>query len=142
MGAPAWAADARFATAAGRVAHRADLDRLLGAWTATLADREVMARLQAAGVPAGKLMYVRDITADPHLAARGYARPLDQPGVGPMWVEGPGFRASTLADPVTGPAPFLGEHSRPVLREHLGLTDAEVDALVAAGVVVEAPPPP
>src|SRR5690606_20053002 len=36
MGDPAWAADPRFATGAGRMAHKADLDRLIGGWTSDL----------------------------------------------------------------------------------------------------------
>ncbi len=55
-----------------------------------------------------------------------------------MLLEGPGFHGSTMADAITTPAPFLGEHSRRILVERLGMADAAVDALVAAGVVVEA----
>jgi len=137
MGAPAWSRDERFASNAGRVTHRDELDHLVGTWTAPLTERDVMERLQRMGVPAGLMMYVSDIPSDPHLAARGYPRPLEQPGVGPMLVEGPGFRSSTMGDGVTGPAPFLGEHSRRVLVEHLGFDDAAIDELLAAGVVVE-----
>jgi crotonobetainyl-CoA:carnitine CoA-transferase CaiB-like acyl-CoA transferase len=137
IGEPVWARDERWATNAGRLAHRAELDELLSAWTAGLTDRDVMERLQRTGVPAGLMMYVSDIPADPHLAARGYPRPLDQPAVGPMLVEGPGFRGSTMGDVVTTPAPFLGEHSRCVLVERLGFDDAAVDELVAAAIVVE-----
>jgi crotonobetainyl-CoA:carnitine CoA-transferase CaiB-like acyl-CoA transferase len=142
MGDPPWTADARFASNAGRVAHRAELDAHLSAWTSPQTDRDVMERLWHHGVPAGQMMHASDIPDDPHLVARGYPRPLEQPGVGPMLVEGPGFHASTMADVITAPAPFLGEHSRRILVERLGFDDAEVDALIAAGVVVEPTPPP
>ena len=96
-----------------------------------------MERLQRVGVPAGVMMHASDIPHDPHLVARGYPRPLDQPGVGPMLVEGPGFHGSTITDAIIRPAPSLGEHSRMLLVERLGMDDAAVDELVEAGVVVE-----
>jgi hypothetical protein len=55
-----------------------------------------------------------------------------------MIFEGPGFHGSTIVDAITTPAPLMGEHSRQVLVEHLGLDDATVDRLVATGVVMEA----
>jgi crotonobetainyl-CoA:carnitine CoA-transferase CaiB-like acyl-CoA transferase len=137
MGEPERSRDPRFATNAGRLAHREELDRRLADWTATITDRAVMERLQQFGVPAGFMMYIRDIPDDPHFAARGYPRHLDQPGVGPVILEGPGFHGSTITDAITTPAPFLGQHSRRILVERLGLDDATVDELVRTGVVVE-----
>jgi len=51
MGAPAWAREPRFATAAGRVAHQDDLDAQLAAWTRESGAYLLMAQLQEAGVP-------------------------------------------------------------------------------------------
>ena len=52
-------------------------------------------------------------------------------------MEGPAFRASELPAPIQFAAPMLGQHSRAVCRDWLGLADAELDALFADGVLEE-----
>lgn len=119
----------------------ATLSAALTQWAANRSDREVAEVLQSAGVRAAPMMYPTDEIDDPHLRARGYAVPLEQPGLGPMVVEGPGFRAPDLGAPVDGPAPRLGEHTRALAAELLGLPPSTIDQLVAAGTLVEADPP-
>ena len=82
-------------------------------------------------------MYVGDIPDDPHLVERGYVLEIDQPGVGPMLLEGPGFHSPALVGPITTPAPKLGEHTRQILVDILGLPDAEIAGLFASGVLQE-----
>ncbi|MFQ5699107.1 MAG: CaiB/BaiF CoA transferase family protein [Myxococcota bacterium] len=137
---PAWALDSRFDTAAGRHAHADELDGKLSEWTAEHSPQQVRDLLQQAGVPAGDVQHVAHQLADPQLAARGYARVVDQPGVGTMLMEGPAFRGTGLPDPRIDPAPLLGEHTREIARERLGLSDPEIDALIGAGVLQEPEP--
>jgi crotonobetainyl-CoA:carnitine CoA-transferase CaiB-like acyl-CoA transferase len=85
------------------------------------------------------MMYISDQPKDPHLAERGYVIELDQPGLGPVLLEGPGFHATRLAKPDTRPAPLFAEHSREICKEILGCSEADVDALVGRGVLFEAP---
>ena len=141
LGDPEWARRPELDTADGRQAARAELDEHLAAWTAGRSDREVMALLQAEGVPAGFMAYPADQVDDEHYRARGYAQEVDQPGVGSMVMEGPAFTATDMDDPVGLPAPGLGEHTREICREALGMDDAEIDALVAAGALEEQDPP-
>ncbi len=110
----------------------------LETWAASRSDRAAAAELQAAGVPAAPMVYPTDELDDPHLAARGYLVPLDQPGLGHLVTEGPGYRAPAMGPPTSGPAPRLGADTRSVASGILGLADAEIDRLVAAGVLVEA----
>ncbi|MFN7174350.1 MAG: CaiB/BaiF CoA transferase family protein, partial [Thermaurantiacus tibetensis] len=70
MGAPELARDPRYATHAARGANQAELDARIAAWTGGLAVAEALARLEAAGVPAGRLYRVPDMLEDPHFAAR------------------------------------------------------------------------
>ncbi len=132
-----WGEDPRLATAAGRVHHRQWLDAELEAVTARWEDRTLMAHLQAFGVPAGAMAYASDLAADPQLAARGFLVEVDQPDLGPLTLEGPCVRGGALPPPIIGPAPRLGEHTRQVAEELLGLTPPEVEAHLAAGVLEE-----
>jgi crotonobetainyl-CoA:carnitine CoA-transferase CaiB-like acyl-CoA transferase len=140
LGSPEWCVRREYRTASGRRAHQDELDARLGEWTASRTPQEVARVLQAAGVPAGDVQHAAHQLADPQLAARGYARVVDQPGVGGVVFEGPSFRGTDLPDPIIGPAPLLGQHTREVARELLGLSDPEIDALVAEGVLEEARP--
>jgi crotonobetainyl-CoA:carnitine CoA-transferase CaiB-like acyl-CoA transferase len=95
----------------GRVKRVVELDAAIGAWTATRSPAVVLAALEAASVPAGKIYTVADIAADPHYRARemildtvtGDGRPLKVPGIVPKLSATPGRIAS--------PAPRLGEHN-------------------------------
>ncbi|MDH3213743.1 MAG: CoA transferase [Myxococcales bacterium] len=139
LGDPEWARREEYARAEGRVAKRAEIDRQLEAWTATRRPREVMETLQAHGVPAGIVAHAAHHFEDPHLGARGYRRPLDQPGIGPILVEGPAFRGSDLPEPIVKPAPRLGEHTREIASRLLGLSDAEIAEQIEAGVLEDPP---
>ncbi len=80
MGQPELADDARFASNQGRRRHVALLDELIGAWTKTLDLADADAILAQAGVPAGPVMSVAQIVANPQFRARNavvYARDDD-----------------------------------------------------------------
>jgi crotonobetainyl-CoA:carnitine CoA-transferase CaiB-like acyl-CoA transferase len=140
MGSPAWTRRPRYETAAGRRADEDALDEQLTAWTSQRTPQEVVQALQAVGVPAGDVQSAAQQLADPNLAARGYARVVDQKGVGGMVFEGPSFRGTDLPEPIIRSAPLLGEHTREVAHELLGLSEQEIDDLVARGVLEEARP--
>jgi crotonobetainyl-CoA:carnitine CoA-transferase CaiB-like acyl-CoA transferase len=135
LGDPEWAARPEWAAAAGRIADSAAIDRHLTEWTATRDRAEVVDILQAAGVPCGPMITGTDMLDDPQLESRGWTLDIDQPGVGPMKLEGPAWLSSAMAGPITFPAPGLGQHTREIAAELLGLDDDEIDALVAAGVL-------
>lgn len=133
-GRPEMADDPRFASNADRVAHEEEVDGAISAWTATLDAAEVVERMEAAEVPVGLLYSAKDIAEDAHYAARGMfetvevgGRPLRIPALVPKLSETPGG--------TEWPGPELGAHSREVLREVLGLAEAEIDELSRQGVI-------
>jgi len=142
MGDPEWARDPALDTAACRVARRESIDEELAAWTAQRAQRALVEMLQGAGVAAGIVAHGGHHMDDPHLVARGYPQPLEQPPIGKLVLEGPAFHGSDLPDPRVTPAPLIGEHTREIARNELGLADAEIDALLADGVLEEPPDGP
>jgi crotonobetainyl-CoA:carnitine CoA-transferase CaiB-like acyl-CoA transferase len=140
LGDPDWARDPTYATAPGRAAARAAIDRGLEAWTRQRGPRQAMEELQARGVPAGMLAHPAHHMEDPQLGALGYRTPVEQPGLGRIVLEGVPFRGSDLPRPIITAAPGLGEHTREIARQDLGLSDVEIEALVSRGVLEDPPP--
>lgn len=129
-------ADARFADSAGRVAHRAVLDDAVAAWTSQHGPQQVMDLLQAHRVPAAKMVRLDEYLQNPQFIARRLFRTFDQPGLSePMITENGPVAFSSLPDPDLRPAPFMAQHTEAVAREVLGLSEAEVAALIAEGVL-------
>ncbi|MFN8545292.1 MAG: CoA transferase [Candidatus Binatia bacterium] len=133
-----WDAEERFATLAGRVAARAEIDARLTAWTRARAPDEVAALLQAAGVSAMPVQGPLDHRTDPHLAMRGALVTVDDPEIGPVRHVGNPVRLGRTPLVATGPAPRLGAHTAAVLEHVLGLPAAEITRLGAAGICVVA----
>ena len=134
-----WAADPRCDGAAARLAHRAELDRRLGAWTSERSPREVTRLLQHAGVPAGFMQRPDEYEHDPQLQARDFLRSFEQPGLEPRRIENAPFRSEQIAAPPAAVAPEPGAHTREICAQLLGMTDAAVEALVKAGVLEDEP---
>lgn len=97
---------------------------------------EWLARLEAGGVPAGPVLDVNAMHRDPQALAREMVVEVDHPRVGRMKTLGLPVKFSETPGRVHGPAPLLGEHSRAILAE-AGYAPAEIDALIARGVVRE-----
>ena len=70
MGTPALADDPRYATHQARGERQAELDALIGRWTAGRTTAEVLGLMEKAGVPAGQIYRAPEMLADPHFAAR------------------------------------------------------------------------
>jgi len=128
--------DPRFATAADRLANRAAIEELVLAWTSRRSPRDAMTVLQEAGVPAAAMLRVPELLDDPHLRARGYLAIQPQPQIdGDLWAEVRHAHFRAVPDPELRPAPLRFEHTRDIAARVLGLDDAEIDRLVAAGVL-------
>lgn len=140
LGEPEWATRPVYREASGRIAHRAQLDAELESATRLHGARMLMERLQAHRVPAGIVAHGGYHLEDPHLAARGYLRRIAQQDLGEVVLEGPAFRGSALGEPRIEQAPRLGEHTREICRELLGLSDGEVEALYTQDVLEDPPP--
>ena len=90
MGAPELAGDPRFATSEVRYEHQDELEPLIEAWTSRHVARELMDRLQAAGVPATELLRQEELRENEHLRERGFWQEVDHPAGGDAQLPGPG----------------------------------------------------
>ena len=113
----------------------ADIDASINAWSETITKGHAAEMGLPAGVPAGPMLTAVGQISDPHLRARGYLVAIDQPPIGGLVLEGAAFHATGMVGPDIRPAPGLGEHTRDIAAGLLGLSDAEIDALVAEGVL-------
>jgi formyl-CoA transferase/succinyl-CoA--D-citramalate CoA-transferase len=106
MGRAELATDPRFADHQSRGRHAAELDALIGAWTADQALPDLLATLAAAGVPAGQIYTAADMLADEHYRARDMVLHLTNAAgrVVPSTGIVPKFSRSTPAVPRSGPA--------------------------------------
>ena len=130
-----WASDPRFKTTGGRLENVTVLEANIARWTASQDRDELVARLRAAGLSSAPVLSVDEMWRDPHFEARRVKSVVDIPVYGPEAV----FRAPWLFsrfDPVINrPGPSMGQHNGAVLSGILGLSTAEIDRLVEAGIV-------
>jgi crotonobetainyl-CoA:carnitine CoA-transferase CaiB-like acyl-CoA transferase len=134
-GRPELAADPRFATNAARVRSRAELVAALRPLLAARPTREWVAALERAGVPCGPINDLAEVFEDPQVVHRGLRVEAPHPVAGAVPMVASPIRLS--ATPVAHDAapPTLGQHTREVLVEVLGLTEPEVVALREKGVI-------
>lgn len=129
---PELATDARFATNAARVAHRSELDAMLGAALARLKIDEAIALLENAGIACARVNTVQQLVEHPQLTERQRWARIDSPvGQIPTLLP-PGV--SSAWEPALTAIPALGEHTDDLLRE-LGRNDEQIAALHLEGVV-------
>ncbi|MEI7785480.1 MAG: CaiB/BaiF CoA-transferase family protein [Betaproteobacteria bacterium] len=134
IGRPDLAQDPGLAKNAGRVQRVEEIDAAIGAWTASMSVDQVLAALEQAQVPSGKIYTVADIAADPHYAARGMlgqvtlddGSSVSVPGFVPKLSRTPGGHRRN--------APALGQDTDTVLSE-MGLTREQITALRERGIV-------
>lgn len=132
---PAWAADPELEREPHRLRRRAEIDARLAQWTRRHSPRAVTAILQAAGVPAGFMQRGEEYERDPQLLAREFFAAFEQPGLEPRTIERAPFHSQRIPDPQSGPAPELGEHTREVCSELLGMDEEQIERLIAAGAL-------
>lgn len=130
-----------FATGAGRLANRHQLDALIGATTAQRSRDELWEALRTAHVPSGPVTSPPDLLADPHLAERGFFVPMDREFVGMHLYPGTWIRLARTPVQFERPAPTLGQHNDEILGGRLGLSAQELADLRATGVIGERPAP-
>jgi crotonobetainyl-CoA:carnitine CoA-transferase CaiB-like acyl-CoA transferase len=135
LGLAHWADDPRFATNAQRLAHKAVLHAELADAVRERPLAELEAVFAAHNVLHARMRTARDVVAHPQALHLGTFQSMPHDRLGTLYLAAmPGARPADGAVPE--PAPRIGEHSRQILAE-LGLATAEVDALMAAGVVAE-----
>jgi crotonobetainyl-CoA:carnitine CoA-transferase CaiB-like acyl-CoA transferase len=129
--------DARFSTNSGRSINRdvliAEMQSAIALWTCD----DLIAAMEAARLPGGKINELPQILADPQVAAREVVRSLSREDG--TQIRFTGFPAKLSATPATyrQAPPRSGEDTDDVLREWLALGEDEIARLKEAGVIAD-----
>ncbi|MGV0045694.1 CaiB/BaiF CoA transferase family protein [Mycobacterium colombiense] len=139
LGSPSWATDPTLSTDSGRRAHHDAIDERLAAWCGWRSRDEIVATLWDAGVPVAKVMQPHRQPELEQLAFRDFFEEVDHPVNGPARLSTVPMRFSAGPHKFhTEHAPLLGQHNHELL-SGLGLSDSEIAALEADGVIGSAP---
>ena len=132
---PELADDDRFRINADRMANLGELAAILGGIFRTRTQADWLARLETAGVPAGPVLDVNQMHADPQTRAREMIVATEHSRLGTVETIGCPVKFSETPSAVRRGAPIYGEHTRQVLAEY-GYAAKEIDALIAAGAAI------
>jgi formyl-CoA transferase len=129
MGRPELADDERFAGHEARGANAAELDDLIGAWTAGREPGALLDLLHEKGIPAGLTYRARDMLTDPHFRAREAIIRMAHPEFGELPMHNVVPKLSDTPGEVRSLGPELGEHNEEILHDLLGLSHEEIARL-------------
>ena len=118
---------------------RAELGSVFAAWAAERTAHTAMHLLQKEGLAVAAVQDSEDIWRDPQLRSRGFMVPLDHPEFGVVNYPRPSHRLSRTPARIRRTPPRLGQHTEEVLRDWLGIDDAELRRLEGVNAVFLAP---
>lgn len=136
LGRPELVQDPKFGRNADRLANRAELDAVIGAWMEARTAVECEALLERAGIPASKVFSIADSVEDPHYAARRAVVEVDDPVLGRVLQPGivPKFGPDADSWPIKPPR-TAGSDNHAVYGELLGLSADDIDRLRTEGTI-------
>lgn len=129
LGAPQLTQDPRYLSNALRVVHRSDLLADLGAIFATQSKAHWLQVLGEADIVAGPINDMAEVFADPQIAARGLLVQATHASGGTVPLIASPMRLSDTPLNVYTAPPTSGQHTREILRDLLGMSEAQLDEL-------------
>ena len=127
--------DPRYRRNVDRAKNRATLIPILQDVFLTKTYEEWEAIFLPEGIPFGAINNIEQVVNHPQVKARGALVEMNHPRAGKVRMVGAPVRLSETPGSVRTPSPMLGEHTSEVLRDLLGRSAAEVDALRGSGVI-------
>jgi CoA:oxalate CoA-transferase len=121
--------DPEIGKAVQRVKVMDKVDGIVMEWTKAHTTEEVVEALKENHLAYGIVRDMKAVVEDPHTKARDMVVEVDQPKAGKVGIPGcPIHMSETPIEPLR-PAPLLGQHTDEVLKEKLGMSQDEIDAL-------------
>ena len=110
-------------------------NEVVSAWTRQHDGVDIERMLLAAEVPVSRVYTMHDIFADPHFAARGMLTRVPHPQLGELVHPGIVPRLSDTPGRIVKSGPDLGQDTRTILADELGLSESEIDDLFDQKIV-------
>jgi len=137
---PDWANDPSLNTVDGRRVDHDEIDAAIEQWTLQRKQTDASEQLSAAGVPAEPLVNAHFLSPNPQLEARRFFQTLEHPVTGRARYPGLAMNFSELPRAIhPSPPPTLGQDNEQILRQELGLSTEEIEALRARKIIGERP---
>ena len=124
-----------YATNPERIRHRDSLIPLLQAMTLKKTKSEWIEALDHANVPCGPINDFEEVFANEQVIARNIKMEMTHPTGGTVPLVRSPMRLSATPVVENRPPPLLGQHTSEILKERLGLSDADIQALKNKGVI-------
>ena len=135
IGKPELISDSRFLTNGDRTNNQKALKPILDEVFKTKKIDEWLAMLEEAGVPCAPINTVDRVVKDPQVNARHMLVEIEHPVAGKMHLPGVPIKMYKTPGSVDKAAPLLGQHTEEILKELLGMSKEEVDALRAKDIL-------
>jgi crotonobetainyl-CoA:carnitine CoA-transferase CaiB-like acyl-CoA transferase len=132
---PEWTTDARYAGQLARGTRVDEVDGLVTEWTLQHSADEVQRLLNQAEVPVARINTIADIFEDQHYRARDMLLQIPHPTLGRVTMAGVVPKMSRTPGGVFKAGSGIGDDTREVLTQELGLSDGEVDQLAATRAI-------
>ncbi|WP_374353335.1 CaiB/BaiF CoA transferase family protein [Limnohabitans sp.] len=127
--------DPRYATNVERAKNRLTLLPMMTELIRTFPRDLLLQRLSAAGIPCGKVAGLHEALTSERTRQGGLLQELPHPVAGSTHVFAPPYRLDGERLPIRNAPPTLGEGTREVLQKLLQLSEQELQALQAKGVL-------
>lgn len=135
LGRPEWKDDPKFRTNTERVANRDELEVLIESVTITKTTEEWLRIFEGKGMPYAAVNDVQATLAHEHTKARNMVVEVDHDQCGTVRLVNTPIKYSESEPRVRTAPPTLGQHTREVLSDHLGMSEDEISSLQHGGVV-------
>jgi succinate--hydroxymethylglutarate CoA-transferase len=135
LGKPEWKTDTKFNINTHRVANRVELDDLIEAVTKTKTTQEWLGVFEGSGLPYSAVNDVQGTLNHEHVLARGMVKEMHHEWCGDIKMVNTPVKYSESRPGIRTAPPILGQHTKSVLSESLGLSDQEIESLVMEGAV-------
>ncbi len=140
LGIPEIIDDPRFVSAAARSRNHAELEPIMQAAFLKKPTADWLAAFEPFDIPSGPLNNIEQVTKDPQVLSRDMFRSVPHKVFGEVPLTNTPVKLSATPAGIRGTSPDMGQHSREVLMEVLGLDEARLDDLIARDVVWEERP--
>lgn len=136
MGRPELAHDAKFATHIARGQNQTEIDDLINQWTQSFTIDEMDTLMIEHSIPAGRVYRAPEMLTDPHFQARNAIVEVETEKFGKLKMQSTFPKLSATPGSIRRPAPSrVGQHNSEIYGGLLGISDAELAELAAAGAI-------